>query len=146
MAFVRQNIHNLKHLEQNVFSNRLDRLRIALMVVIKITKNFIAGKEQSSQLEISSELDIPIKEIAECLSGLEKSGIIIEIAKKQDTYTLNMPLEKLTVGVIADSVDMTYIEHKNFKSEKDYPELEKILSDIGIKAERNDLLTSFVVK
>jgi membrane protein len=146
MAFVRQNIHNLKHLEQNVFSNRLDRLRIALMVVIKITKNFIAGKEQSSQLEISSELDIPIKEIAECLSGLEKSGIIIEIAKKQDTYTLNMPLEKLTVGVIADSVDMTYIEHKNFKSEKDYPELEKILSDIGIKAERNDLLTSFVGK
>jgi hypothetical protein len=62
-------------------------------------------------------------------SGLEKSGIIIEIAKKQDTYTLNMPLEKLTVGVIADSVDMTYIEHKNFKSEKDFPELSVILSE-----------------
>jgi DNA-binding IscR family transcriptional regulator len=146
MAYVRQNIHNLKHLEQNVLSNRNDKLRIALMVMIKIAKNFISGKEQSSQLEVSEELDIPIKEISDCLSNLEKSGVIIEIAKKQETYTINIPLDRLTVGVIADAVDMSFIENKHFKSEKDFPELGVILSAEGLKAGRKDLLTSFFEK
>lgn len=146
IAYVRQNIHNLKHLEQNNQSNRTDRLRIALMVMIKITKNFISGKEQSSQLEISQELDIPIKEIAQCLESLEKSGIIIEIAKKQDTYTLNLPLEHLTIGRISDSVDQMYIENKNFKSESDILEMADIIKDNKLAAGYDDQLAGFIKK
>jgi len=146
IVYVRQNVHNLKHLEVNVLSNRTDKLRIAFMIMIKIVKNFIDGKEQSSQLEISEELDIPIREIAECLYGLEKSGIIIEIAKKPDTYTVNIPIDKLTVGKIADSVDQMYIENKNFKSESAFPEIEKIISGNKLTAAENELLTALLKK
>ncbi len=146
IVYVRQNVHNLKHLEVNILSNRTDKLRIAFMIMIKIVKNFIDGKEQLSQLEISEELDIPIREIAECLSGLEKSGIIIEIARKPDTYTMNIPLEKLTAGKIADSVDQMYIENKNFKSESAFPELAEIIKDNKLIADQSELLTALIKK
>jgi membrane protein len=146
IAYVRQNYHNLRHLEQNLLSNRIDKIRIALMVVIKIVKNFIGGKDQSSQLEISEELDIPIKEIAESLSCLEKNGVIIEIARKRDTYTMNMPLSKLTIGKITDSVDMMYIEDKNFKSESTFPELLKIIENDKVISDREELITSIIGK
>ena len=137
ISYVRQNVHNLKHLEQNILSNRLDKIRIAFMIILRIIRNFVSGKEQSSQLEISEELDIPVKDISNTLLKLEKSGIIIEIAKKQDTYTLNIPLNKLTVGKVTDAVDMMYIPNKNFKSEKECKELSKIIS-----ADRDQLLAS----
>ncbi|HAQ60785.1 TPA: hypothetical protein DCR49_02085 [Candidatus Delongbacteria bacterium] len=143
IVFVRQNIHNLTHLEQNVLSNRIDRIRIALMIIIHITKNFIAGKEQSSKLEISQELDIPIKDISECLLFLEQNGVIVEIAKKQDSFTLNTPLEALTIGRITDTVDKMFIDNKNYKSEKQFPEFKNIISDNEIIADREKTLTSY---
>jgi|GEM_PF-2049557 len=143
IAFVRQNIHNLTHIEQNVLSNRMDRIKIALMIIIHISKNFIAGKEQSSKLEISQELDIPIRDISECLLFLELNGVIVEIAKKQDSFTLNTPLEALTIGRITDTVDKMFIENKNYKSEKNYPELVKIISDNKLIADRDKTLTSY---
>lgn len=143
IVFVRQNIHNLTHLEQNVLSNRIDRIKIALMIIIHITKNFIAGKEQSSKLEISQELDIPIKDISECLLFLEQNGVIVEIAKKQDSFTLNTPLETLTIGRITDTVDKMFIDNKNYKSEIQFPELKNIISENKIIADRSKTLTSF---
>nr|HXK50518.1 hypothetical protein [Clostridiales bacterium] len=95
---------------------------------------------------ISQELDIPIKEIAQCLESLEKSGIIIEIAKKQDTYTLNLPLEHLTIGRISDSVDQMYIENKNFKSESDILEMADIIKDNKLAAGYDDQLAGFIKK
>jgi membrane protein len=146
ITYVRQNVHNLTHIEQNLLSNRVDRTRIALMVIIKIAKNFIAGKEQSSKLEISRELDIPVLEITECLHHLEQSGLIVEIAKKHESYTLNLPLESLTIGRITDTVDLMFIENKNFKSEKNFKEISKIISDNRIIADKDALLTSFLEK
>ncbi len=146
IVYVRQNVHNLKHLEVNIFSNRTDKLRIAFMIMIEIVRNFVSGKEQLSQLEISEKLDIPIREIGECLTGLEKSGVIIEIAKKPDTYTINVPLNSLTAGRIADSVDMMYIENKNFKSETVFPELANIISGNKLIAESGTLLTDIIKK
>jgi membrane protein len=143
IVFVRQNIHNLTHQEQNVLSNRMDRIKIALMIIIHITKNFIAGKEQSSKLEISQHLDIPIRDISECLLFLELNGVIVEIAKKQDSFTLNTPLEALTIGRITDTVDKMFIENKNYTSEKNFPELTKIINDNKIIADREKPLTSF---
>jgi len=143
IVYVRQNVHNLTHIEQNILSNRIDRIKVALMVVTKIAKNLIAGKEQSSMLEISQELDIPFKDITECLKQLEQSGVIAELAKKHESYTLNIPLDQLTIGRITDTVDRMYIENKNYKSEKQYPELSKIISDNKLIADNEKTLTSF---
>lgn len=144
VTYVRQNVHNLKHLEQNILTNRIDKIRIAFMIVIRIVKNFILGKEQSSQLEISEELDIPIRDIADTLSKLESGGIIVEIAKKPDSYTLNIPLKKLTVGKVTDCVDKMFIPNKNYKSEENYKALSKIISENSVVAERDELVSTLI--
>ncbi len=146
ISYVRQNVHNLKHIEVSSESNRLDKLKIAFMIILSITKNFISGNEQLSRLEISEELDIPLKEISETLSDLEKSGIIIEIAKKNEAYTLNIPPEKLTVGKVTDAVDKMYVGNKSFKSEEIHNELSQIFKDGSFSPEKDDLLVSLIEK
>jgi membrane protein len=144
VTYVRQNVHNLKHLEQNMLTNRVDKIRIAFMIIIRIIKNFISGKEQSSQLEISEELDIPIRDIADTLSKLESGGVIVEIARKPDSYTLNMPLKKLTVGKITDCVDKMFIPNKNYRSEQDFQELSRIISENQVAANRDELVSALI--
>ncbi|MCK4979199.1 MAG: YihY family inner membrane protein, partial [Candidatus Delongbacteria bacterium] len=147
ITFVRQNIHNLKHMEINVETNRVDKLKIAFMIVYKILKDFIDGNERSNLTEISSKLDIPLKDVNQCLAKLEQSGIVIEIAKKQNAYTLNIPVEKLTIKRVLAAVDKMYLDTKVYKSEKYYPEISKIFNDQHeIIAENNTLLSTFLEK
>ena len=146
ISYVRQNVHNLKHLETGSESNRLDKLKIAFMIVLSITKNFMSGKEQLSRMEISEELDISLKDISETLKDLEKSNIIIEIAKKPDAYTLNVPPEKLTLGKVTDAVDKMYVPHKSFKSEKLHRELSLIFKDRSLTPEKDELIVSLMEK
>ena len=145
ITFVRQNIHNLKHMEINIETNRVDKLKIAFMIVYKILKDFVNGNERSNLTEISSKLDIPLKDVNQCLSKLEQSGIVIEIAKKQNAYTLNIPVEKLTVKIVIDAVDKMYLETQKYKSEKVFPEINKIFDkDRNISVDQNSLLSDFL--
>ncbi|MCK4979133.1 MAG: YihY family inner membrane protein [Candidatus Delongbacteria bacterium] len=147
ITFVRQNIHNLKHMEINVETNRADKLKIAFMIIYQILKDFIDGSERSDLTEISLKLDIPLKDVNQCLAKLEQSGIVIEIAKKQNAYTLNIPVEKLTVKRVLAAVDKMYLEAKVYKSEKYYPELSKIFNEqYEIIADNNTLLSSILDK
>lgn len=147
ITFVRQNIHNLKHMEMNVETNRADKIKIALMITFKILKDFIDGNERSNLYEISSKLDIPLKDVNQCIEKLEQGGIIIEIAKKHDAYTLNIPVEQLTVDKVLQAVDKMYIETKNYHSERSFPEIKKILSkEHDIIADKDSLLSTFLDK
>ena len=147
ITFVRQNIHNLKHMEINVETNRVDKLKIAFMIVYKILKDFIDGNERSNLTEISSKLDIHLKDVNQCLTKLEQSGIVIEIAKKQNAYTLNIPVEKLTVNRVLDAVDKMYVKTKVYKSEKHFPEINKLFNDQhDICANKESLLSEFLDK
>ncbi|MBN2789132.1 MAG: YihY family inner membrane protein [Candidatus Delongbacteria bacterium] len=147
ITFVRQNIHNLKHMEINVETNRVDKIKIAMMITLKILKDFIDGNERSSLMEISSELDIPLKDVNQCIAKLEQSGIIIEIAKKHDAYTLNIPVEKLTVERVLKAVDKMYLETKIYGSEKQFPELNRVLNQENeIIAGKDSMLSSFLDK
>ena len=147
ITFVRQNIHNLKHMEINVETNRADKIKIALMITFKILKDFINGNERSNLFEISSKLDIPLKDVNQCIAKLEHSGIIIEIAKKQNAYTLNIPVEKLTIDKILSAVDKMYLDTKKYHSEKQFPEISEILNpENDIIADKNALLSTFLDK
>ena len=145
ITFVRQNIRNLKHMEINIETNRADKIKIALMITFKMLKDFINGNERSNLFEISSTLDIPLKDVNQCIAKLEHSGIIIEIAKKQNAYTLNIPVEKLTVDKIINAVDKMYLETKKYISEKQFPEINEILNPKNdIIADKNALLSTFL--
>ncbi|MDA3884128.1 MAG: YihY family inner membrane protein [Candidatus Delongbacteria bacterium] len=147
ITFVRQNIHNLKHMEINVETNRADKIKITLMITLKILKDFVNGNERSNLYEISSTLDIPLKDANQCIAKLEQSGIIIEIAKKHDAYTLNIPIKQLTVDRVVNAVDKMYLESKNYHSESSFPEIKKILSENNeIVAEKGSLLSNFLDK
>ena len=147
ITFVRQNIHNLKHMEINIETNRIDKLKIAFMIVYKILKDFVDGNERSNLTEISSKLDIPLKDVNQCLAKLEQSGIVIEIAKKQNAYTLNIPVEKLTVNRVLNAVDKMYLETKNYKSEKHFPEMNNLFNEQNeVNVDTNCLLSDFLDK
>jgi len=147
VTFVRQNIHNLKHMEINTETNRIDKVKIALMITFQILKDFINGNEISNLTEISSKLDIPLKDVNQCIAKLEHSGIIIEIAKKHNAYTLNIPVEKLTIDKILHAVDKMYLETKKYHSERQFPEISKILNtENEIVADKNALLSTFLDK
>ena len=134
-------------MEINVETNRADKLKIAFMIIYQILKDFIDGSERSDLTEISLKLDIPLKDVNQCLAKLEQSGIVIEIAKKQNAYTLNIPVEKLTVNRVLDAVDKMYLDTKIYKSEKNYPEISKIFNEQHeIIADNNTLLSTFLEK
>ena len=134
-------------MEINTETNRIDKVKIALMITFQILKDFINGNEMSNLTEISSKLDIPLKDVNQCIAKLEHSGIIIEIAKKQNAYTLNIPVEKLTIDKILSAVDKMYLETKKYHSERQFPEISKILNPKNdIIADKNALLSTFLDK
>ena len=88
-----------------------------------------------------------MKDVNQCLAKLEQSGIVIEIAKKQNAYTLNIPVEKLTVNRVLDAVDKMYVKTKNYKSEKYFPEMNNLFNDKDeISVDKNSLLSDFLDK
>ena len=116
ITFVRQNIHSLKHIEMGVKVNRFDRIKIALLVSFKLINSFVHHTPKMSIQEISDDLDIPLKDIRECLTDFEKSEIVVEIAGKQDTYTPNIPLKEFTVKKIIHAIDKMYIPSNNYEA------------------------------
>ena len=114
ITFVRQNIHSLKHIEKGTEINRADRIKIALSVSSKLLKSFIYHTPKMSIQELSDDLDIPFKDIRECLTDFERSGIVIETAEKQDIYIPNIPLKEFTVKKILHAVDKMYIPSNDY--------------------------------
>lgn len=116
VTFVRQNIHSLKYIERGIETNRFDRIRIALLVSFKLINSFIHHTPKMSIQEMSDNLNLPLKDVRECLTDFEKSGIVVEIAGKQDTYTPNIPLKDFTVKKLLHSVDKMYIPSNNYET------------------------------
>lgn len=144
IVFIRQNVRGLKYLEQNVQSHRVDKLRLAFMVVLEIAGNFREGREQLSQAEMSEKLEVPAEDIYDCVLNLEKSGIITELGRKDDAYTVNVPLEKLTIGMIADAVDQMYLGDRKFADNAQYSGLDRLIVGNRLVAEHDELLTGFL--
>ena len=145
ITFVRQNLHNLKYLEQVFLINRSDKIKIALMVSFKIIKVFLEksdvekgqsrNKKYLSIDELSTNLDIPLKDIRNCLSDFEKSGILVELANNLECYIPNIPLSDFTLKTVIDSVDKKFILSNKYESEKNYSILEKIFDDTELSRE-----------
>ena len=141
ITFVRQNLHNLKYLEQTFLINRTDKLKIAVLVSFMIVNKFLVKakvgkrsiiKKKKNYLsidEISTELDIPLKDIRNCLSDFEKSGIVAELANNLECYIPNIPLKDFTLETIIASVDRRFITSNDYDSEKRYEAFKDIFKD-----------------
>ncbi len=142
IVFVRQNVAGLTHIEKNEVYNRMDHMAMATLIMIQIVRSFLDSKEPLSQQELSEALDIPLMDIRESISHLEKSGLIIEVSKKTNAYVLNFPLDKLSIGRIADAVDRMYLESRNLKQSAKFSELSRIMDHQRLCVDENTLLTS----
>jgi len=129
VSFVRQNVIKLKNMEQGSAESRTDRIKTALIVTLVIMKNFLENKEKLSITEMSSMLDIPVKDIRNCLDDLEHNGMMTEILRKQDTYIPSVPAGQFSLRKIVASVDRLYSAQTNYLSEAEFPVLKEVFEN-----------------
>jgi len=146
ITFVRQNLHNLKYLEKVFLINRIDKIKIAVMVSFMIVKKFIKKSDSSDGVvksknnylsidDISAELDIPLKDIRKCLSDFEKSGILAELANNLECYIPNIPLNDFTLRAVIGSVDKKYLISNKYESENKFSAIKDLVKNGDLNKE-----------
>lgn len=126
VSFVRQNFPYLSRVERTQELNHYDKIKIALLIILKMIKDHIDCVKLGNVLVYSEKLDIPVNHVLNCFKDFEKSGIVKEIEKTPELYIPVIPIQEITIKKIIDSVNKMYIPNIKFSGELNNEILEDI--------------------
>lgn len=128
-AFVRQNFYFLKQIEIHQEINYFDRIKIALLINMKMVKDYLNSEKSDNVYEYSKKLGIPLNHVLSCFIDMEKSGIVKELGKTPEVFAPIIPIKEITLKKVINSANKMYIYDKPFNIDEHENIIESIISN-----------------
>ncbi len=140
MCFAFQNFRTFQKEAGALKISNDEKQKLAVKILILLTKNFDSDSDPLTNEEISGKLNIPVKLVNEVLFILEKSKVVIEIEKAGgEYYTLIKPPERIYVNNIIEYMNQYREEAIKMPADKEYRYIETLFEKLKIEAEKSRL-------
>jgi len=132
-------IQNFKTFQKEAGASKISnsgKHRLAVKILILLTRNFESDNEPMTNEEISNRLNIPVKLVNEVLYMLEKSKIVIEIEKEGgEYYTLIKPPERIRITDVVRYLNDFKEESVKMPSDREYKFIESLFEKLDMATE-----------
>jgi len=128
VVYVRHNLRSLRALEIQSGTNRIDKIRLTIIVSLEILKNFLAGERGIAEREICERLTCPESDVQQALYHMERGGIIARKADGEGLYLPAIPVRNFTLDSVMHCVDRMYLPGRTSDLSGTHPGLNRLLN------------------
>ena len=133
ISYANQNADSYEHESDKLTISPYNRKVLTLLVMNRIIKNFIKGEPALNAVQLSGQLDIPLRLIRESLDDLVDTNILSEIITKdikEMAYQPSMDPNIITVDFLMNLLDKQGNALSLCRNLKKYPFCPKLLNPI----------------
>lgn len=108
VSFAHQNVDTYEFEPDCLNISRSFRKLLELRVMNLLAKNFAKGNKPLTAVEISRELEAPVRLLRDMLSELLKAGLVLEIKTEEDkvpAYHPGCDVNLMTIKYVLDKID-----------------------------------------
>ncbi|HPH03679.1 MAG TPA: YihY/virulence factor BrkB family protein [Spirochaetota bacterium] len=124
VVFVRHNLEHLTALERSKGINRTDELRIGLMTAMILARDALlpgGGEPGSTVTGMASETGAPARDVRMIVERMEQARLLVRVAGKEERFMLRISPERLTMGMLLDAIDRTWLGTNTYHGETGFP-------------------------
>ncbi len=136
-------IQNFKTFQKEAGASNIsnkERKKLAVKMLVLLTKNFESDAEPLTNEEISGGLNIPVRVVNDILFILGEYKIVIQIEKEGGAYfSLIRPPEKLHIADIVRCLNDYKVGSIRMPADKEFKYIEELLNKMEKVAEKSDM-------
>lgn len=140
MCFAFQNFKTFQKETGALKISNDEKLKLAVKILILLTKNFESDAEPLTNEEISGKSTIPVTLVNEILFILEKSRVVIEIDKEGgEYYSLIKPPERIYIKNVIEYLNKYKEQDFKAPADKEYKYIASLFDNISKEIEKSKL-------
>ena len=108
ISYANQNADSYEHEADQLTLSQYNRKILALLIMSRITKNFVKGDSALNAVQIANQLDIPLRLVRETIDDLVNADLLSEIMTedvKEVAYQPSTDPNRITVNYLLDTLD-----------------------------------------
>ena len=142
ISFANQNVNRYEFEYESLNINSYQKRILTLLILNIIVKRFIAGDTPVSAVEISRNIQIPVRLARDILYNLNTAGLITEInidKPRERLYQPAMDTGRMSMEYVLSRIDKAGGEDIPVKETSEYRKFNDIISGFGKKLKESDM-------